>query len=60
MQKSTALCPKIWWAYLEPKGFPEEFGQEDGMHLGSVIDPALWNGKSAPDTRSSWVPAEAL
>lgn len=60
MHKSIALCPKRWWAYLEPKGFPEEFMQEDEMHLGSVTDPALWDGKSAPDTHSSWVPAKAL
>lgn len=58
--KSIALCPKRWRAYLEPKGFPEEFMQEDEMHLGSVTDPALWDGKSAPDTHSSWVPAKAL
>ena len=53
MHKSIALGPERWWAYLEPKGFPEEFVQEDEMHLGCVTDPALWDGKSAPDTHFS-------
>lgn len=49
MHKSIALCPKRWWTYLEPAGFPEVSEQEHEMYLGSVPDPASPDGKSVLD-----------